>query len=119
MEITPTDTAIQMHLVQESKFPRLKAAISNFVEKYVVNSPFFGRPALLSCIFIFLIGLLYLRIGYKSVLIGIPIAVHTCALGVLMSAQDYRYQFPVVLVSVLLLFLVLFGGRAIRPDGAI
>lgn len=97
--------AVQLGLVERSALPELRSRLIFFVEKYVNNSIFFGRPALL----VFFSLMLCVAYWFKNrdisvIALAAIIAGNMSGLAVLMSAQDYRYQFPAIVIAVLLVF---------------
>lgn len=107
----PGLTPVQQNIISE----KIRNNILLFVREYVTNNPFFGRPALLMYFSMFIAIFMY-RVNIVPMIILFPAFANTISLSILMSSQDYRYQFPIVLSSLLviiyvILVLILHLGR--------
>lgn len=102
-EITRLPVAQELALDMSPAFPKLRERLSRLTESFVINNPVLGRPALLSLVGLFCSTLFALFDRRRLWILYLPALLNTASLALLMSAQDYRYQYPVVLSAILML----------------
>lgn len=118
MGITSLPQTAHLGLNQESLLPELNKRLGTLTERHVTNSVFLGRPAFL--IFVSLLLCVFHWIKYRdtsSSILATVVLGNMAGLALLMSAQDYRYQFPAVVIAILLCFWCLFIGKTQTRPG--
>jgi hypothetical protein len=113
LETTELDSMRRLNLGLSPVLPQFRNAMLATYEKHVFNRPLFGRPA--AVVMLGIAATLLLAIyGRSEILFGFSVAIwNMVSLSVLMSAQDYRYQF----LSVALSFLALCAVFALPRKG--
>ncbi len=118
MEISQMPEATALGLVFQPKLPGLTATVRQIFEFTTKSSQvwLFWRPALpLILMSILVIALMLSMRRWDVGLLALPAWLNTASLAVLIGSPDFRYQFAVVMIALLLLPLLLVKPQ--RSDG--
>jgi hypothetical protein len=116
--ITQTDLAVAMNLKAASIFPVVKDRLVQFSKLYVADSPILGRPALLFLVGLYCAVLLAVFDGRGLWLIYAPAILNAGSWVFLAVAQDYRYQYPAVATSLLMLCVTFSTRNSVQGKSA-
>ncbi|MNJ12093.1 hypothetical protein D3C77_62750 [compost metagenome] len=115
-EITNIPERQDLGLQAHSLLPALKHRIDELNQDFVQRSSVYTRPALYTLIGLLSMCIIVVRSQPAAWLVFAPLLCNVMSLILLMGAQDYRYLWPSVVMSLLLFFMAL--GLAFGRNGA-
>lgn len=98
-------------LAIESKLPRLRAVIIGVHDKYLARSASFNRAAIFILFGIFMAIVAVTAIEKRSWIIFAPGILNSVSLALLIPAPDYRYLWPSIVGSLLMIIFAIFVQR--------
>jgi hypothetical protein len=104
-EITLIEKIDKLELTNKSLAPKMRVTLNEFVDKYIVNSFFFGRPAFWLYAITFTAIIFTIHHGWRFLILISPAILTTISNALMDLSPDYRYHYPMVLTS---LFLIPF-----------
>ena len=110
-EITNMQESRELGLKTQSLLPEFKQLLDTWHSQIFAKSEVYTRPALYVLLGLLATLMLIYRRSAAAMLIFAPAVFNCVGLSVLMSAQDYRYLWPTVVMS--LLVIVLAAGTAV------
>lgn len=116
-EITDMPERRELMLEPHSLLSPLKEYITTSIQPFVQKSTIYNRPALYVLLGLVAICIVSLRTQLPAWLIMVPSLTNLLSLVPLIGAQDYRYVWPSVVMSLLVLFMALglaFGRNRIE-----
>lgn len=115
-EITDMPESRELGLKTQSLLPEFKQSLGTWISQILANSEVYTRPALYILLGLLSTVMLIYRRSAVAMLIFAPAAFNCVGLSVLMSAQDYRYLWPTVVMSLLVIVLAVgMAAAGIRP----
>lgn len=115
-EITDMPESRELGLKSESLLPEVKQRLSARLSQLLARSEVYTRPALYILLGLLATVMLIYRRSAAAMLIFAPAVFNCVGLSVLMSAQDYRYLWPTVVMSLLVIVLAVgMAAAGIRP----
>jgi len=121
-EITEMPERAELGLESHSLLTPLKTFIDSMVQPAIQKSTIYNRPALFFVVGLIAIGVVTARTRSHVWLIAIPSLCNLMSLVLLMGAQDYRYVWPSVVMSLLMLFLAMglaFGRSRLKEKSGL
>jgi hypothetical protein len=106
-EITDMPERRELMLESHSLLPHLKDYFTTSVQPFVQESTIYNRPALYVLLGLVSICIVSLRTKMPAWLVMVPSLANLMSLVPLIGAQDYRYVWPSVVISLLVLFMAL------------
>lgn len=117
-EITQMKESKELGLKTRSLLPELKLTLDTWHSQIFAPAEIYTRPALYLLVGLWAALMMVYRSSRAFVLVVAPSLCNCVGLGVLMSAQDYRYLWPSVVLA-LLTFIMAIGlamsGRQLDP----
>lgn len=114
LQITQMPINDSLGLYMSSKLPNIKDSINDFDENYLRLNSEWVRPAAYLFLGLFLTVMMVLKYGSSTILIFLPAVLNAASWILLSGSQDYRYMWPVILIT-FYLFLLVFG-RTTKPN---
>lgn len=108
LQITQMPVNKSLGLTMSSKLPNIKDSINYFDENYLRLNSEWVRPAAYLFLGLFLTVIMALKYGVNTILIFLPAVLNAASWILLSGSQDYRYMWPVILIT-FYLFLLVFG----------
>ncbi|PMU10508.1 MULTISPECIES: hypothetical protein [unclassified Pseudomonas] len=106
-EITSMPEQRELGLQSHSLLPALKSRIDELNQNFVQRSTVYTRPALYTLIGLISMCIIAIRSQPAVWLLFAPLLCNLMSLTLLMGAQDYRYLWPSVVMSLLVFFMAL------------
>lgn len=117
LEITKMPEADALGLKMDSRLPVIKTYVKDLTTNYLSLHSQWIRPAGYLLLGFFFTFILWFKYGWKTILIFSPAFLNSASWILLSGSQDYRYMWPVVLITMYLALLV--NGRAIHQKNYI
>lgn len=113
-EITKMQESTDLGLVSHSLLPEVKSKVDIL---YSQISSIYTRPALYMLIGLWAMLMVMCRSSFTAFIVFSPALFNCVGLSVLMGAQDYRYLWPSVVLSLLMFFLAVGMAMSGRRPG--
>lgn len=114
LEITKMPEADVLGLKMYSKLPVFNTYVKNFTANYLSAHSEWVRPAGYLLLGAFLTFILWFKCGWRAMLIFSPALLNSASWILLSGSQDYRYMWPVVLITMYLALLA--TGRPVHQN---